>query len=210
MLAKAVQPAPVSIIPSKYYDLFAFFLFEKTKDDCKKWPDKYGGCPSLSCQIHMLESRTDHIYQQCNTLFFYIQDPRNSSSYYRITSQCLQRSLMQVFTKWTLMVEVSHTPKLIMPLDNRKQFKRLDSPSPFHHQFPPPPFFLLFMIRKRELCWYEKLVLLLQVTSESSDKGDFTCRQQGSTHLLPWQLPYIPSIHLDYLPPLPASGYVMV
>ena len=45
---------PVSVIPSKYYDLYTCFLFDQTKDYCRKWPDEYGGCPYWSCQIHML------------------------------------------------------------------------------------------------------------------------------------------------------------
>lgn len=38
--------------------------------------------------------------------------------------------------------------------------------------------------------------------------GDFTHRQQGPTHLLSLQSPYIPSVHLVYLPPLPMGGCV--
>ena len=33
---------PVSVIPSKYYDLYTCFLFDQTKDYCRKWPDEYG------------------------------------------------------------------------------------------------------------------------------------------------------------------------
>lgn len=45
----------------------------------------------------------------------------------------------------------------------------------------------------------------LQIASEPSDDGDVTHRP---THLLLWQSPYIPSIHLVYLPTLPVSGEV--
>jgi hypothetical protein len=71
---------PVSVIPSKYYDLYNCSLFDQTKDYYRKWPDKYGGgCPYWSCQIHMLGSRTNHFfYQHCKILFFYIQDPWDS------------------------------------------------------------------------------------------------------------------------------------
>ena len=71
-----IAVVPVSVIPSKYYDLFTCFLFDQTADVCKKWPDKYGGCPYWSCQIHMLGSRPHHFfYQQHKKLFFYIEDP---------------------------------------------------------------------------------------------------------------------------------------
>ena len=61
---------PVSVIPSKYYDLYTCFFFNQTKDYCRKLPDEYGGCPYWSCQIHMLGSRTNHFfYQHHKTLF---------------------------------------------------------------------------------------------------------------------------------------------
>ena len=70
---------PISVIPSKYYDLYTCFLFDQTKDYCRRWPDEYGGCPYWSCQIHMLGSRVNHFfYQHRKTLFFYIQDPWDS------------------------------------------------------------------------------------------------------------------------------------
>ena len=59
---------PVSVIPSKYYDLYTCFFFNQTKDYCRKWPDEYGGCPYWSCQIHIVESQSNHyFYQQCKT-----------------------------------------------------------------------------------------------------------------------------------------------
>jgi hypothetical protein len=33
---------PVSVSPFKYYDLYTCFLFDQTKNRCKKWPDEYG------------------------------------------------------------------------------------------------------------------------------------------------------------------------
>ena len=47
------------------------------------------------------------------------------------------------------------------------------------------------------------------IASESSDDSDVTQSQQGPMHLLPWQSPCIPSIHLAHLLPLPESGYVI-
>jgi hypothetical protein len=66
---------PVSVIPSKYYDLYTCFLFDQTKEYYRKWPNKYGSCPYWSCQIHKVGSWTIHFfYQYQKTLFFYIQD----------------------------------------------------------------------------------------------------------------------------------------
>ena len=54
------------------------FPLDQIKDGCKKWPEEYWGCSYWSCQIHMLGSQTNHFfYQQCKSLFFYIQDPWN-------------------------------------------------------------------------------------------------------------------------------------
>ena len=70
---------PVSVIPSKYYDLYTCFFFNQTKDYCRKLPDEYGGCPYWSCQIHMLGSWTNHFfYQHHKTIFFYIKDSWDS------------------------------------------------------------------------------------------------------------------------------------
>ena len=67
---------PISVNPSAYYNLYTCFLFDQTKDYCSKWPDKYGGCPCWSCEIHMLGTRINHFfYQFPKTLFFYIRDP---------------------------------------------------------------------------------------------------------------------------------------
>lgn len=58
---------------------------------------------------------------------------------------------------------------------------------------------------KNRLC-NQELALWLQIASESSDDGDITHRPHGSEHLLPWQSPYIRSVHLAHFPSLPASG----
>lgn len=58
---------------------------------------------------------------------------------------------------------------------------------------------------KNRLC-NQELALWLQIASESSDDGDITHRPHGSKHLLPWQSPYIRSVHLAHFPSLPASG----
>jgi hypothetical protein len=34
---------PISVFPSEYYDLYTCFLFDQTKDHCRKWPEEYGG-----------------------------------------------------------------------------------------------------------------------------------------------------------------------
>jgi hypothetical protein len=47
----------------------------------------------------------------------------------------------------------------------------------------------------RNWIYSQELALWSQVISESRD-GDVTHRQQGSVHLLPWQLPCILSVHL--------------
>jgi hypothetical protein len=65
---------PISIIPSKHYDLYTWFLFDQTRDYYRKWPDEYGGCPYWSCQTRMLGLQTNH--------FFY-QHPRHSFSTYK-------------------------------------------------------------------------------------------------------------------------------
>jgi hypothetical protein len=75
---EAIQTAivPVSVTPSKYYDLYTCFLLDQRKDYYRKWPDKYGDCPYWSCEIHMLGTWVNHVfYRFCKTLFFYIRDP---------------------------------------------------------------------------------------------------------------------------------------
>lgn len=29
------------------------FLYDQTREKCKQWPDRYGGCPFYSCRSHM-------------------------------------------------------------------------------------------------------------------------------------------------------------
>ena len=124
---------------------------------------------------------------------FYIPSMTNSktiltklliSSCYRIISCCTQRNLMWTFTKWTLMVKVSYTPKLMTPLDSRKQFKRHVTLVPFSPSASPFSF-LLFIIR-REDRW-------------SRRQWDLHTCCQDNNH-------YIPRIHWAHLPPLPVTA----
>jgi hypothetical protein len=54
--------APISVTPFAYYGLYTCFLFDQTKDYCRKWPDKYGGCPYWSCEIHRLGTWINHFF----------------------------------------------------------------------------------------------------------------------------------------------------
>ncbi|XP_021516443.1 endogenous retrovirus group FC1 Env polyprotein-like isoform X2 [Meriones unguiculatus] len=49
-------------------------LLDWIESYCKEWPDRYGGCPYWSCQIHSpAQKELLRLYRK--SLFFYIQDP---------------------------------------------------------------------------------------------------------------------------------------
>lgn len=69
-----IATTPTSIAPLLMDRIFVCFLFDQTKDHCKKWPDRYGGCPHLSYHIHAPAQRKLHPLHK-TTLYLYIQDP---------------------------------------------------------------------------------------------------------------------------------------
>jgi hypothetical protein len=64
---------PVSVTPSVYYDLYTCFLFDQTKDYCRKCPDIYGGYLYWSCEIHMLGTQINNLSIPQDTLFVHMR-----------------------------------------------------------------------------------------------------------------------------------------